>query len=97
MRKQSADCNAGDRDVSCKTTANNEEWRTTPRKPCHRRRNSSKPGSAKPQDFGHVEELCRFFAGSRPIQARRRTMNGIIYLIGLIVVVMAILSFLGLR
>jgi hypothetical protein len=32
-------------------------------------------------DFGHVEA----------------SMNGIIYLIGLIVVVMAILSFLGLR
>jgi hypothetical protein len=31
-----------------------------------------------------------------PIRWRRR-MNGIIYLIGLIVVIMAILSFLGLR
>ena len=28
---------------------------------------------------------------------RRGTMNGIIYLVGLVVVIMAILSFLGLR
>lgn len=29
--------------------------------------------------------------------SRRRTMNGVIYLVGLVVVVLAILSFLGLR
>jgi hypothetical protein len=32
-----------------------------------------------------------------PWSRRRRDMNGLIYLIGLIVVIMAILSFFGLR
>ena len=37
--------------------------------------------------------------GSRPISPAQRSnaMNGIIYLVGLIVVIMFILSFLGLR
>jgi hypothetical protein len=34
---------------------------------------------------------------SRFYRLRRRTMNGVIYIIGLIVVIMFILSFLGLR
>jgi hypothetical protein len=32
-----------------------------------------------------------------PVPRRRNSMNGIIYLVGLIVVIMFILSFLGLR
>lgn len=47
--------------------------------------------------------LCKFcskelvFAGAINDQAGGRFMDGLIYLVGLIVVVMAILSFLGLR
>jgi hypothetical protein len=35
--------------------------------------------------------------GDAALSSRRATMNGLIYLIGLIVVIMAILSFFGLR
>jgi hypothetical protein len=35
--------------------------------------------------------------GLRRLRARGRSMDGIIYLVGLIVIVMAILSFVGLR
>ena len=43
-------------------------------------------------------ELCRFITGSRlDNELETKPMNGIIYLIGLIVVIMAILSFFGLR
>jgi hypothetical protein len=52
---------------------------------------------ATPQIFGGLEELRRFIAGSLLEQDGRPTMHGIIYLIGLIVVIMAILSFFGLR
>jgi hypothetical protein len=37
------------------------------------------------------------FALGLPHRNRRRRMNGLIYLIGLIVVILAILSFFGLR
>ncbi|WNV11645.1 hypothetical protein [Tardiphaga sp. 709] len=36
-------------------------------------------------------------AGSDGNKTRRRTMNGLIYLVGLIVVILAVLSFFGLR
>jgi hypothetical protein len=35
--------------------------------------------------------------GGAPVTIARRPMNGLIYLIGLIVVIMAVLSFFGLR
>jgi hypothetical protein len=35
--------------------------------------------------------------GLRRLRARGKSMDGIIYLVGLIVIVMAILSFVGLR
>jgi hypothetical protein len=48
--------------------------------------------------------LCRRFLQRRARKdapdspsVRRRTMNGVIYIIGLIVVIMFVLSFLGLR
>ena len=41
-------------------------------------------------------ELCRFAAGSCS-KWMEATMHGIIYLVGLIVVILAILSFFGLR
>ena len=37
------------------------------------------------------------FRGRDPRIGRRRTMDGIIYLVGLIVIIMFILSFFGLR
>jgi hypothetical protein len=58
-------------------------------------------GPGRPQHrqyFGGPVELCRFITGSRlDNELETKPMNGIIYLIGLIVVIMAILSFFGLR
>jgi hypothetical protein len=50
-------------------------------------------------DLSGREELCRFLGGCPTEHWFRMetNMNGIIYLIGLIVVIMAILSFFGLR
>lgn len=52
-----------------------------------------------PAHLSGREELCEFLAGlpHRTIHRTEANMNGIIYLIGLIVVIMAILSFFGLR
>jgi len=50
--------------------------------------------------LGNFSETLRFIGHRRRRRQRRpeeRPMNGIIYIIGLIVVVLAILSFLGLR
>jgi hypothetical protein len=44
-----------------------------------------------------LQHRARNDAQSRHHRSRRRTMNGVIYIIGLIVVIMFILSFLGLR
>jgi hypothetical protein len=56
------------------------------------------------RSFGRSREQnlrppVRLPIGSRPISPAQRSspMNGIIYLVGLIVVIMFILSFLGLR
>ncbi len=43
-----------------------------------------------------IENNCSNPAGV-PVRAKEGVMNGIIYLVGLIVIIMAILSFLGLR
>jgi hypothetical protein len=49
----------------------------------------------------HPGTLCLYgglmFGSSREALLRERHMNGLIYLIGLIVVILAILSFFGLR
>ena len=50
-------------------------------------------GTAEPFDDAPVLEQ----SGRGPSTRRKSPMHGIIYLIGLIVVIMAILSFLGLR
>ena len=47
-----------------------------------------------PLAFGTLRVSLGSTAGS---QHRRRAMDGIIYLVGLIVIIMAILSFFGLR
>jgi hypothetical protein len=56
---------------------------------------SSQFGNSLKQD-GTIPPCPRFFVGNGTDRLEVR-MNGIIYLIGLIVVIMAILSFLGLR
>jgi small-conductance mechanosensitive channel len=39
----------------------------------------------------------QFLTAIRPIHATERLMNGIIYLVGLVVVVMAVLSLIGIH
>ncbi len=47
--------------------------------------------------FGNITRIPRLSLRKCGAKAERSSMNGLIYLIGLIVVIMAILSFLGLR
>ena len=63
--------------------------------------------SARPDDVNCTEiaccsrflELCRLrqIVNSDGADTRRNLMNGLIYLVGLIVVILAVLSFFGLR
>jgi hypothetical protein len=54
-------------------------------------------GGSRAAHKGNNSPGARFFAQPALMAARSAPMNGIIYLIGLIVVIMAILSFFGLR
>ena len=62
-----------------------------------RLRNGANVSVPPPTEYGRMEQ-SRCFCVPFGVEIRRHElMNGIIYLVGLVVVVMLILSFLGLR
>ncbi|HUG60897.1 MAG TPA: hypothetical protein VMP03_03580 [Methylomirabilota bacterium] len=70
------------------------EWTAlsiTPSEP-HRRRRPGRVGAASNPHVNH-SSADAFVPG--PIGFRRKSMNSIIYLVGLVVVVLAILAFIG--
>ena len=65
---------------------------------CRHRNNSTwRPNHKERRSIANLKELECSADVERAKRKRRIVMDGIIYLVGLIVVVMAILSFLGLR
>jgi len=58
---------------------------------------AQKKAEKRRRELYYLHEVCFMHRGRASLGSMEATMNGLIYIVGLIVVVMVVLSFLGLR